>query len=430
DVVVIGGGVAGLGAASLLAGWRPRLVGPVPESLGHPSLAPFVEAARDDLMGMDMAGVSAIPVSPYDTFRLLHHPQRDYKGLDAYPMRWERRAELDWLLIGDEPPGGLWNNVPRNQLTLSPAHWMELSAYPIAEFFAEREMNDDPNDLIVKQDLVAYYHAVPEKLGLTSRMQDGWTVTSVTPLVASDGARFALTAKRGADGPVREYTANFVIYAVGPRTVKRRLEVPGEFDQPYVSHHYDHWDDYPGQRVLVVGGGRSADWAVTELHDAGREVTYVMRQPQERHLRLIDNSQYLPYYVRIKSILEEEARSIEARYETQVRSFGDGGRVLIGDESGEEAINVDHVIVEIGAQPNYGLLEPWGDLSLFEGRDAYRMQVPQMKVHDHSFESIDIPGLYPAGYLAENLGISVLGMHATCFPIAADIERKIAARKS
>ena len=86
------------------------------------------------------------------------------------------------------------------------------------------------------------------------------------------------------------------------------------------------------------------------------------------------------------------------------------------------------VVLEIGAQPNFRLLEPWGELSLFEGRDAYRLQVPQLKVHPHNFESIDIPGLYPAGYLAENLGISVLGMHATCFPIVADIERKIAAR--
>jgi len=86
------------------------------------------------------------------------------------------------------------------------------------------------------------------------------------------------------------------------------------------------------------------------------------------------------------------------------------------------------VLVQIGAQPNFGLLEFWGELSLFEGCDAYRLQVPQLKVHPHSFESINIPDVYPAGYLAENLGISVLGMHATCFPVVADIERKIAAR--
>ena len=421
--------MAGLGAASLLAGWRPRLVGPVPESLSHPSLAPFVEAARDDLMGMDMYGVAAIPVSPYDTFRLLHHPQRDYKGLDDYPMRWEKRAELDWVLFSDGPPGGLWNDVPRNQLTLSPAHWMELSAYPIAQFYKDHDLDRDPNDLVIKQDLVAYYHAVPEKLGLTSGIREGWTITSFESRDADTGPGFELKATRASDGETRTITADFVIYAVGPRTLKRRLDVPGEFDQPYVSRHYDHWDDYPGQRVMVVGGGRSADWAATELHDAGRDVIYVMRQSQERHLRLIENSQYLPYYVRINAILGEEARSFDTRYETHVTSFGDDARVCINSSSGEEIVHVDHVIVEIGAQPNYGLLEPWGELSLFEGRDAYRLQVPQLKVHPHSFESIDIPGVYPAGYLAENLGISVLGMHATCFPIVADIERRIASRK-
>jgi thioredoxin reductase len=396
--------------------------------LSHPSLAPFVEAARDDLMGMDMSGVAEIPVSPYDTFRLLHHPQRDYKGLDAYPMRWEKRAQMDWVLFTDGPPGGLWNDVPRNQLTLSPAHWMELSAYPIAEFYADEGLDRDPNELILKKDLVAYYHAVPEKLGLTSGIRDGWTITSLEPRDFNNGPGFELKAIRSCDGEIRTVTADFIIYAVGPRTLKRRLDVPGEFDQSYVSRHYDHWDDYPGQRVMVVGGGRSADWAATELHDAGRDLIYVMRQPQERHMRLIENSQHLPYYVRIKAILGEKTRSFGTRYETHVTSFGDAGRVCINSSSGEETIKVDHVIVEIGAQPDYGLLEPWGELSLLEGRDAYRLQVRQLKVHPHNFESIDVPGVYPTGYLAENLGISVLGMHATCFPIVADIERKLAAR--
>lgn len=426
--MVIGGGVAGLGAASLLAGWRPRLEGPVPEPLGHPSLAPFVEAARDDLMSMDMKGVAEIPVSPYDAFRLLHHPQRDYIDLDSYPMRWERREALDWALYTDAPPGGLWNGVPRNQLTLSPAHWMELSAYPIAQYYADRGLDRKPNHLIIKQDLVDYYHAVPGKLGLTSGIHEGWTVTSISPKTHGSAPAFNLSVTRASDGAVKELSAEFVIYAVGPRTIKRELNVPGEFDQPYISRHYDHWDDHPGQRVMVIGGGRSADWAATELHDAGRDVTYVMRQPDERHLRLIDNSQYLPYYIRLKRILDGESRTIDARYETTVKAFEDGGRVVVQSAAGEEVIEVDHVIIEIGAQPDYGLLKPWGELSLFEGRDDYRLQVPQLKVHDHSFESIDVPGLYPAGYLAENLGISVLGMHATCFPIVADIERKIAAR--
>lgn len=428
DVVVIGGGVAGLGVASLLAGWRPRLVGPVPDSLSHPSLAPFVEAARDDLMGMDMSGVAKIPVSPYDTFRLLHHPQRDYKGLDAYPMRWEKRAPLDWALFTDGPPGGLWNDVPRNQLTLSPAHWMELSAYPIAQFYEDVGLSRDPNDLVIKQDLVAYYHALPEKLDLTSGIREGWTITELTSHDADGGPGFELNATRNSDNESRTITANFVIYAVGPRTLKRRLDVLGEFNQPYVSRHYDHWDDFPGKRVMVVGGGRSADWAATELNDNGRDVIYVMRQPEERHLRLIENSQYLPYYVRLMSILGGEVPTIDTHYETQVTSFGDDGLVSINSSAGKKTVEVDHVVLEIGAQPNFRLLEPWGELSLFEGRDAYRLQVPQLKVHPHNFESIDIPGLYPAGYLAENLGISVLGMHATCFPIVADIERKIAAR--
>ena len=52
-------------------------------------------------------------------------------------MGFERGPELDYLLLSREPVGGLWNNVPRNLLTLSPGQWMELAFYPMAQHAAE-----------------------------------------------------------------------------------------------------------------------------------------------------------------------------------------------------------------------------------------------------------------------------------------------------
>ena len=423
DVIVIGGGVAGLGVAPLLNGLRPYLRGDIPERLRAPQLAALLHATRDNLLRMDLSGAARVGINSFDLFRLLHHPQKQYLGLDSYPMAFRQEDPLDWLLLTDDPVGGLWNDVARNQLTLSPAHWMEVSAFPIARFFDEREMNIDPDALIVKQNLVAYYHAVPQRLGLTDRIRVGWRVETMKR-GQDERRRFALSVRHLDSGEVRDFTAESIIYAVGPRTKRRHLGVSGEFTQPYVIHHYDHFDELPGQRVLVVGGGRSADWAATELHDAGRDVIYVMRQPAASHQRLIMNSQFLPYYVHIKDILQDRDRTIDTRYETHIREFRDQGTVLLDQPNGQVELQVDHAVLEIGAQPDYDLLAPWGNLSLADGHDPYRFQVPQMRVHPHSYESIDIPGLYPAGFLAEGLGISVLSMHATCFPIVADILAK------
>ena len=49
----------------------------------------------------------------------------------------------------------------------------------------------------------------------------------------------------------------------------------------------------------------------------------------------------------------------------------------------------------------------------------------QMACNQSTFESVDIPGLYPAGYLAEGTGLSVIGFHAGSYLIAGDIYRKI-----
>ena len=39
--------------------------------------------------------------------------------------------------------------------------------------------------------------------------------------------------------------------------------------------YYDKPEDFAGERVIVVGGGRSGDWAATELHEGGKQVLEV-----------------------------------------------------------------------------------------------------------------------------------------------------------
>ena len=115
---------------------------------------------------------------------------------------------------------------------------------------------------------------------------------------------FLVTSKEVGTETPHQYTAKYLVYAVGQRCILRRLDVPGE-DLPFVAKSYDRPEDFPGERAIVVGGGRSADWAATELYDAGKQVYYVMRQPFENHWRLISDSRYgLPYYARIAEIME------------------------------------------------------------------------------------------------------------------------------
>jgi thioredoxin reductase len=419
SVIVIGGGPGGLGVSALLEGWRPRLMGNVPDKLRAGAIPGLLSRGSDDLLSLDMDAVLQAGMTPFDLFRILHHPSDDYRGKGARALGFEKCPAVDWLMLSNEPAGGLWNYVPRNQLTLSPAHWMELAPYPMDDFFRDSGRDLDPNDLIEKKDLVPYYHRFARVTGLNGRMRLDQQVVSIAP--GDDSRRFAISAKSATGGGRLDYSADFLVFAVGPRAELRRLEIPGE-DSGYVSHHYDHWDDYPGERVMVVGGGRSADWAATELHDAGRHVTYVMRGRESTQLRLIHDSQHLPYYVRIREIIESGISRLDRRYETRVKAFEPGGRVVL--DAGER-IGVDHVIVEIGGEPSYDLLRDFGKLSLTEGRDRYRLQLMQMVVDPATYESVDIRGLYPAGYLAAGTGISVFGMHGTAYPMAADILGKL-----
>jgi len=418
SVIVIGAGPGGLGIGALLEGWRPHLMGEVPPRFAAYGVGKHLRDHGEELLTVDMEQMVGAGIKPFDLFRILHHPTNEYYGSGNAVLGFHKVDPIDWLMISDSLPGGLWNDVPRKQLTLSPGHWMELAPFRLDAFFKETGLDIDPNALIEKKHLVPYYHWFAEKAGLSPRGLFGYTVTRVG---RSEAGGFSVSVSENATENTLEYTSDFIVFGVGPRTHIRSLDVPGA-NLPYVSHHYDHWDDHPGDRVLIIGGGRSADWAATELYDAGRTVTYVMRGDEATHLRLIEDSQYLPYYQRIREIIESDTGRFVRHYGEQVAQFKDDQAIELG--SGE-IVDVDHAIVEIGGEPAYDLLSDLGPLTMVEGRDKYRLQLMQIVVNPATFESVDVPNLYPAGYLPEGMGISVLGMHGNVYPMAADILRKL-----
>jgi len=422
-VIILGGGPGGLGIAALLAGWRPRLVPGFPSHGFPPPIAKLLHAHSPDLLSADFRPLVEAGMNPGDLFRALHHPGNSY-GKGASGMAFRKTQPVDFVLVTNEEVGGLWNNVPRNQLTLSPGRWMEMAPHPVASFARDSGRAIVPEDLIRKNDLVPYYHSIPGKLGFADRVRSGVHISAISP--GEKGRGFLLLGKRSGDGPELRFASDFLVFAPGPRSLLRRLNVPGE-SLPFVTHHYDDWSDFPGHRVAVIGGGRSADWAATELHDAGKLVTYVMRQEPELQERLINESLHLPYYARLRSIIDTGSAGLRRVFRAHVQEFTAGGGIKIDVLGQAEALGVDHAIVEIGGEPDYGLLKRFAPLSLQPKRDNYRFQLNQMRVHPETGESVDIANLFPAGYLVEGTGLSVIGFHGAAYPAAAAILRRSAA---
>ena len=446
SVVIVGGGPAGLALSVVLGGWHPHYSESPVLRQRYPQIADFLTARTDRLLKLRMQDLVQANLPPVDLFRMLHHPRQMFVDLEQIGMDFRRTNPVDYLLITQEEVGGLWNNAPRNLLTLSPAHWMEFAFHPLARYAQETGKTFGLNDLIKKTDLIDYYHCIPERFGQVDRTRTHERVTRIEPdekgfrITTRDvSACVATTTRRTGQAPVpqpgddfeqlaaRQYTCKYVVYAVGQRCALRRLEVEGE-DLPCVDQYYDRAEDYAGERALVVGGGRSADWAVTELHDAGKQVCYVMRQSHERHWQLIGDSRGgLPYYARIAEILESRSSRLQVIYDARIEyleAAGEGARVTISTAGAEQAVEVDHVIKEIGAWTDYSPIQGFGPLQTIDQHDPYRFQVHQARTHAHNYESVDIPNLYLGGYLAQGIGLVVIAMHGTTYAIAADILQK------
>ena len=444
-VIIVGGGPAGLALSVVLGGWHPHYSESPALRERYPQIADYVAAQEGSLLKLQMRDLVRANLPPVDLFRMLHHPRQMFVDLNQIAMEFRQSDPIDYLLVTQEEVGGLWNNAPHNLLTLSPAHWMELAFYPLEQYKQETGKEFGVNDLIKKTDLIDYYHSIPARFEQQSRIRTDERVTRIEPdergfrITARNVSGFQAGRRRTGQPPVpqsgdertpveeRHYTCQYIVYATGQRGILRRLDVKGE-DLDFVDPHYDRAEDYEGDRVLIVGGGRSADWAATELHDAGKEVCYVMRQTQERHWQLIGDSRGgLPYYARIAEILEGQSPRLEIVYDahiSHIEKVGDAGRVTISTTGSDRAVDVDHVIKEIGAWADYSPIQGFAPLQLVETRDPYRFQVHQARTHPHNYESIDIPDLYLGGYLAQGVGLVVIAMHGCTYAIAADILEK------
>jgi len=420
-VIIVGGGPAGLAFSAIFGGWHPYYSGGDLFRTRYPQLDAQLKSHSQTLLNLDFEAISKTGIRPADLFRLLHHPGKKFRSLDEIAYTFRKEKSIDYLLITQENVGGLWNNVPRNLLTLSPGQWMEFGYYPLAQHAQEQDLSIDVNDLIIKRDLITYYHTIPKRFEQTNNIHTEERVTKIEPHEKG----FLVTSQDVHGETTHQYTCKYLIYAVGQRCQLRRLNVPGE-DLPFVSNQYEHFSDYPGQHVMVVGGGRSADWAATELHDAGRQVHYIMRQDFDVHWRLITDSRYgLPYYARLADLIESKSPRFNTQYNTQIKKIEENGRVTLDTQGRESTLQVDHIITEIGGWADYSLIQGFKpELSFVEKHDAYRFQVHQVATHPHNYESIDIPNFYPGGYLAQGIGLVVFAMHGTTYPIVGDILQK------
>ncbi len=415
--IIVGAGPAGLALSVVLGGWHPFFKSSKIFSQRYPQLDPILKRHNGSLLSLNLQDWVKNGIQPADLFRALHHPRQKFVEIEQIAMAFEQKANIDYLLLSRESVGGLWNNVPKNLLTLSPGQWMELAFYPLYQHAMEAGIEIDANALIIKHRLLDYYHSIPSRFGQEERIRTSTNVEQIRP--HSEG--FLVKSRDTFTGEVKHYTCKYLILATGQRASLRQLGIPGE-ELDWVTPNYDKPEDFMGERIIIVGGGRSADWAATELHDAGKQITYVMRQDSSVHWRLINESRWhLPYYARIADILEAHSPKMETLYNTSIKEIRPDGTVLLEQTGDDRIIETDHVITEIGGVADYSILDGFPPLQLVEKHDAYRFQMHQAKIHPHNYESLEIPNLYLGGYLAAGIGLVVIAMHGTTYAIAADI---------
>ncbi|KAF0305700.1 Oxidative stress-induced growth inhibitor 2 [Amphibalanus amphitrite] len=437
EVVIVGNGPSAITLSYLLAGNWPYYAragaasdGVIPDHL-HRKLSahPTVSILEQDLeyLSEGLEGRSNNPVSVL--FDTLNHPGADFGADEHSTIRWVYRPEraVDHLVLGRGPPGGVWQKMTGDLLTVSLGSWMELPGLGFQQWCLD---NDRSRARVT--DVARYYAAYVQTMGLSDHFRDSTLVTSVRRLGSSPedsrltvvpgsgqpiGRPLAAAAplwiveglRAGADDQLERFrvAARRVVLACGTSDVPSRLGCPGEA-LPFVCHTLSTMEALLASggvtgTLLVIGAGLSAADVILAACRRGVPVVHAFRRrATDRALIFYRLPRALyPEYHQVHQMMRDGGRSCchyRALAQARVLRIDPDGLVTLATGDGPAQVRVSHVAVMIGAQPGLQFVDDQTVLGDSAGATADGRARP-LPVDAFTHESENAPGLYAMGPL-------------------------------
>ncbi|XP_054276279.1 oxidative stress-induced growth inhibitor 1-like [Macrosteles quadrilineatus] len=393
EVVVIGNGPSALGLSYMLAGHLPYYNG-----LPHPTddmLTARLQAISTtrplftqdlEFLSQGLEGRSTNPVSVLMDH--LTHPAADL-GLDTPPLvEWRPHPDsaVDHIVLGKGPPGGAWQAMDGNVLTISLSSWMEL---PGLEFRKWEMLHNGGTSTTVRRvpvaSVAAYYRDYVRLMRLGKYLRNNVVVTSVRRLPPLNlkkdcSCASAQWSVEGYDTETHKpfsYVCRSVVMATGSTDQPNRLCVPGEMDNTsWVFHDLAAFEkalaqfvkDNPGIKdgsrsvdpVCVVGAGLSAADAVLACRFHSVPLIHVFRRSGISPEHALPENMY-PEYHKVREMMNAGGRGY-AGYEayphhrvTHIAS--DSHKVSISSPSGHQSVlQASLMVILIGSRPDLSFL--------------------------------------------------------------------------
>ncbi|XP_011165624.1 oxidative stress-induced growth inhibitor 1 [Solenopsis invicta] len=263
----------------------------------------------------------------------------DWKSADEH----SEHTIVDHVVLGKGQPGGAWQSMDPNVLTISLSRWMSLPDLDLRHWEKLVEVEQLQKSVLTTENNVyarleklsvckassrvsvgtvaAYYKDYVRRKGLKQYFRCGTTVTSVRPNSDSPeskgGYNWIVDGYENKSGKRFRYRCKRAILATGTTDLSNHLDIPGEDTNPkWVTHDLndletqlgrligDHDKDSTDEQippVLVIGAGLSAADAIMAARFRGIPVLHAFRnslnewgKQTERITTSYDRLQWLP----------------------------------------------------------------------------------------------------------------------------------------
>lgn len=445
EVIIVGNGPSGITLSYLLNGHSPFY-----NRKAHPDpmlSARLIECTQKSLLHQDLSflsqgieGRSKNPVSLL--IDAMTHPGADM-GLE-WPslLTWKKtHKSVDHLALGKGQPGGAWQGIAENVLTISPGRWMSL---PGLELEAHGE-GRAPAPAVFR-----YYNEYIKKHGLEQNMVNNTTVTSVLPISSPTKrrARWRVCVRED-DGSCRTYECRHLVLATGASDRAGCLGVAGE-SLPFVTHDLKGLEerlamppsppaspridasasssvrsskfrrrqpqsqeescengsesretvDNGRQPLLIVGAGLSAADAILMARNRGVPVVHAFRSARlSQPLPAVMYPEYHEVYQLMQGLSSSPDYTALPGY--QVTEFCPDNYVCLADgEGNQKELSIVASAVLIGSQPDLSFLPPkLRNLGIDENKPVDCKANP-IEIEPFSYRCMRAPhGLYALGPL-------------------------------